>query len=325
MEFGSNNQQPLLSIAIPTWNRAEQLQVALRRLLPSISKFGRSIELIISDNGSEDNTQEIIAETLLSYDEINLNSFKHEVNTGFFGNFKKCISLGTGKYFWLLSDDDFLFEGVIETIMEILSSKADDVGAIFLDDWTNDESDVEKHSYNIVNKEDFFKIGGYRHTLISSVIYAHNVQGNDDIFDALQSNSLIGYPIFLKSVANYDSFGIIKGNALLKTNDEEVRFDALGIFTVELAECLKIGYEVLPTKIMDFIANQFLATLIFTHYKDFKYKGRYNNERNQSYGIFKYYLKYKNFWKYIFPVILLDNHAYDNFNKFVRKNITKSF
>jgi len=317
MEFGLNNYQPLLSIAVPTWNRAKQLEEALGRILPSVSKHSDVIEFIISDNASDDNTQEVISRTLDEFKGVNFVSFRHDVNSGFYGNFKKCISLGTGKYFWLLSDDDFVFDGVLDTIIDILSSKSLNVGAIFLNDWTEDAI-PQKHTFDIVDIETFFKIGNYRHTLISSVIYAHTVSGEDEIFEKLRSNSLIGYPIFLKAVSKFKEFAILNGNSLLKTNTE-VRFDALQIFTTDLAECLKLGYKYISKKTMDFISNQFISILVFTHYKDFRYRGRYNTDHNQSLNIFKFYTKYKNFWFYIFPLILLNESKYKKFDSFVRK------
>ena len=46
MEFGINKQYKLLTIAIPTFNRSETLDIALSHLAPQILKLNHLIELI---------------------------------------------------------------------------------------------------------------------------------------------------------------------------------------------------------------------------------------------------------------------------------------
>ena len=50
----------LLTIAVPTYNRAELLNKQLAWLAKSIKGYESECEIIISDNCSEDNTQEIV-------------------------------------------------------------------------------------------------------------------------------------------------------------------------------------------------------------------------------------------------------------------------
>ena len=50
----------LLSIGIPTFNRAELLHSALFSLAPQIKEFQGEVELIVSDNNSQDNTEEVV-------------------------------------------------------------------------------------------------------------------------------------------------------------------------------------------------------------------------------------------------------------------------
>ena len=45
---------PLLSICIPTYNRAQFLDVSLRELISQASEISDSIEIVISDNASTD-------------------------------------------------------------------------------------------------------------------------------------------------------------------------------------------------------------------------------------------------------------------------------
>jgi len=48
-----------LTIAIPTYNRADSLDRNLSILMPQVKRFRKSVEVIVSDNFSTDHTQEI--------------------------------------------------------------------------------------------------------------------------------------------------------------------------------------------------------------------------------------------------------------------------
>ena len=63
------NKQPLLSICIPTYNRAEILRRTLAKIT-SDKDFDEDIEIVISDNASTDNTQKVCQEFCASYKNI---------------------------------------------------------------------------------------------------------------------------------------------------------------------------------------------------------------------------------------------------------------
>ncbi len=59
----SPSEAPLLTIAIPTYNRSRYLREFLEALLPQIESAG-DVELLISDNASPDDTAQMLAEVL---------------------------------------------------------------------------------------------------------------------------------------------------------------------------------------------------------------------------------------------------------------------
>jgi glycosyltransferase involved in cell wall biosynthesis len=276
--------------------------------LPQIEKYPESIELIISDNASTDNTIEVIQARLKGYSSFSYLLFKQKENTGVFGNFHKCISLGTGKYFWLLSDYDYVFAGVVDVLIECL--KKEDIGAIFLNNWSNDKNSNESFKCKYVNKINFFKDRPFRHSLISSIIYAHTVHENDEVFESLKGNALIGYAVYLKAIRKYDKFAILTGNSLMARNNKEDRYNALWIFTVDLAACIKLAKDYYPNKITNKIANSFLITNTLIHYTNFKFYQKFDFERNKSLMIFNDYLKYREFWFKISPLIVYPKYLF---------------
>ncbi len=91
---------PLVTIAIPTYNRAASylplaLQSALDQTYPDI-------EVLVSDNASSDGTAALVS----GVRDPRLRYLRHAVNIGANGNFNFCLEQAAGDYFLLLHDDD---------------------------------------------------------------------------------------------------------------------------------------------------------------------------------------------------------------------------
>lgn len=110
----------LWSICIPTYNRAECLDINLKLIFEQLNKDNlEKLEILVSNNDSEDNTDNIVKKYInmgmpISY-------YRNETNIGPDGNFLQCVDKAKGKYVLLLGDDDFLVEGAIDCILSILS------------------------------------------------------------------------------------------------------------------------------------------------------------------------------------------------------------
>ncbi|MDK9714177.1 MAG: glycosyltransferase family 2 protein [Sulfuritalea sp.] len=92
---------PRLTIAIPTLNRAHCLA---RAIDSALSQVNADIEIIVSDNGSCDDTADVIAR----YDDPRLRKFQHEITMSpqAHGNF--LLEAARGEFFLGLSDDDYI-------------------------------------------------------------------------------------------------------------------------------------------------------------------------------------------------------------------------
>ncbi len=100
---------PLITIGIPTYNRArsylpETLESALAQTYPKI-------EVVVSDNGSTDDTQAVVE----SYDDPRIRYFKQEPPVTPNDNFNSCLQQARGAYFLLLHDDDKIDPDFVET------------------------------------------------------------------------------------------------------------------------------------------------------------------------------------------------------------------
>ena len=111
---------PLLSICIPTYNRAYLLEPMLEKLTPICNKL--SIPVYISDNCSTDNTQEIIKRFS---DKCEIYNIRQETNIGPDANFEYLIRNAQSKYKWLLSDSIVIHEDQTRSLIERLSKNED--------------------------------------------------------------------------------------------------------------------------------------------------------------------------------------------------------
>ena len=59
------NNTPCVSICIPTYNRARYLDSLLSSLADSLTEFPHSFEVVVADNCSEDNTQDVVARPIM--------------------------------------------------------------------------------------------------------------------------------------------------------------------------------------------------------------------------------------------------------------------
>jgi len=115
--------RPLLSVCIPTYNRAESLRRSLRWWIPQINESGGMVELVVSDNCSTDHTPQVIKEAL-QYGE-----FRHNRNSSNIGggpNMHKLASeFAQGDYVWLVGDDDLPGNGAVTRTLRALQNHPD--------------------------------------------------------------------------------------------------------------------------------------------------------------------------------------------------------
>lgn len=121
----------LLTIAIPTYNRARILKEGLSRLYQEWLALDNNsdIEILVSNNASPDNTDDVVKAIMAKGFPINYNVNKE--NIGGDANILKCYQMARGRFAWVLGDDDFIKEGSLRIIIEFLS-KHMDVGLVYL-------------------------------------------------------------------------------------------------------------------------------------------------------------------------------------------------
>lgn len=112
MKPGNASTLPLVSVLIPTHNRPDYLEIALKSALEQSYK---NIEIIISDNGDDAQSQERITPYLKRNSNI---TYYRKSGMTAVENFDKCLELSKGEYINYLMDDDVFHPDKIKRMMD---------------------------------------------------------------------------------------------------------------------------------------------------------------------------------------------------------------
>ena len=121
-------KNPLLSIAIPTYNRPQKLK---KCLLSVISQITDQVEIVVTDN-SENEESSFIVEELIVEMGVDIKYYHNEKNIGLDGNFYEGVQKSNGLYVHWLSDDDELMPGSLVILLNLLSEIRNTKSFIFL-------------------------------------------------------------------------------------------------------------------------------------------------------------------------------------------------
>lgn len=108
---------PKVSVGIPVYNGSKTIERALNSIL---NQDYTNLEVVISDNCSTDNTQEIVLK-YLEHDR-RVKYVRQELNLGATENFTKVFELTTGEYFMWAAADDFRSPEFVSSCLAHLQS-----------------------------------------------------------------------------------------------------------------------------------------------------------------------------------------------------------
>ena len=119
------SHKKLLTISIPTWNRSNLIKELLDELIAQVINYNLSgeIEILVSNNGSEDNTHEVLKELLTKYSFITYN--RNPVNIGANPNVMKSMQMASSEYLIFLGDDDRIKGGSLSGVIDFLKTHQD--------------------------------------------------------------------------------------------------------------------------------------------------------------------------------------------------------
>jgi len=111
---------PLVTVGVPTFNRAAMLQRAVESAL---AQEGVSLEVVISDNASTDGTAELCRRLAEADGRVRVLTQDH--NIGAHANLRAVLDAASAPHFAWLADDDWLGPGALRACLDVLSRRPD--------------------------------------------------------------------------------------------------------------------------------------------------------------------------------------------------------
>ena len=120
----------LLTIAIPTYNRANFLDLCLERIVEEVANLSNSQQSLIcvyvSNNASTDDTITVL-EKYQNLNTLDLKVVHHQESIGGNNNIVHCYQSVETPYAWVMGDDDVILQGGLLLVLAQLKSQMVDV------------------------------------------------------------------------------------------------------------------------------------------------------------------------------------------------------
>lgn len=110
----NSSVKPKISFCIPTYNRAEIVKTCVEHVL---QYEGDDIEVVVSNNGSEDNTLEL----LTGIKDKRLHVRSNDTNLGFNKNLYEVLKMANGEFCFISSDEDLIAIDKIPELIKFLT------------------------------------------------------------------------------------------------------------------------------------------------------------------------------------------------------------
>lgn len=224
----------LLTIAIPTYNRCNHLKKTLKTLVNQVKQFDDIIDILISDNNSNDSTEQLSKNYCSQYDFIRYN--RNKKNLGMDGNFVFCFENSISKYTWLLGDDDALVDSSISLIIDIIVKY--NPGLIHLNKQKNHDRGSNYQIFH--NKSNFLNKINFWITFISSNIVKTEFVKTVD-FKKYMNSYFTLVPVYLNSVKCSESNVFINKMLLMDPLDQKGNggYNIFKVFSINYLKILK--------------------------------------------------------------------------------------
>lgn len=196
--------RPIISFCIPTYNRCELVVKCVSEIL----KYnGDEIEVVVSNNASDDNTKV----ELEKIKDSRLKLFSNSENLGFTKNYILTLERAKGEFCFTLSDEDTTFADTISRLIEVVNNATE--GVIYTSPYaslknreTGEVEEVTIRNYEKEGKYEFNKLDAIEAIFIESYITGYILRRDAIPFDFINSDAcpdLNVYPqIFINLLLN---------------------------------------------------------------------------------------------------------------------------
>jgi len=276
------NNKLFLSICIPTYNRAPYLKKCLESIVRQVGN-NDEVEIIISDNVSDDNTSEIGAYYAKHYK--NVKYFRNETNIGGDRNFIRVLKLGNGKYLKLLNDYSAFKDGGAIKMLEIVKNHSENKEILF---FANGVSHLKKKDfYYSKDLNEFLRVCSFESQWISTIGF-----WNDD-FKTMISYYQFKTKSFFQTELLFENFNLGKKAVTYSrpildfshVHNKKIPFNFFDTFINSYFNTIIGGLKKekrISNSTYRIEKNRFFSNWVFTWYKKVKIKKNHNSEINDK-------------------------------------------
>lgn len=282
------NQKFILSICIPTFSRADLLKKTLESITTQAAFTQTTdIEIVISDNCSEDTTQDVCAIFVEAFPN-KIRSYHHKKPIFPELNFEFVMSKGSGTYLKLHNDNLTIRNGSLEEIIKVLRATAIEKPIVFFTNGNmrrDSQIEVLSNMNEFVSRVSYFStwIGGFGmwreefHSMTDIARNAHlRLLQTDVLFRLLESGkrAIVLYDIYFEGlpVGKKGGYNIAEvfGKNYLQILKEYRRPGMLDEAVFQQEKKTILLNHIIPYYFDTDINNAFEKTGFFTYMKDYQ-------------------------------------------------------
>lgn len=297
--------KPLLTIGIPTFNRAKYLDRCLDSIIKQLSDIDQSVELVVSNNASTDHTRSVVEK----YTQVtSIQYYENDINLGPDSTCAMCFEKANGKYVWILGDDEFLLEGSLKQIVNILIDK--DYGDVYLqcipyhsEDQLENKPVVSTESICFKDPLAFIKKIHYYVTFISGNIINKSILPSNLDYQKYMGTNIVQVGWTIKAIYAAQKNLFVETPLFAAKQNNSGGYQFVNTFAKNynfiLKDLVKEGYDKNIIKITNtnLIEGYFPANIIKLLY----FENRFDTE-NHYRALHNTFWRYKSFWTKLFPI-----------------------
>jgi abequosyltransferase len=234
--------QPLLTIAIPTYNRANYLDLCLRCIaeeLDSLSEKRRHlVKVYVSNNASTDHTDQIMSKyQSIKADEVEY--VRNQENIGADLNIVQCYTSAKTPYVWVLGDDDVILPGGLNLVLSVLENTKIDI--LYVNGYSYSENYLDEPRRgrgrsgvkNCTGALDFVRQTHVMLTFITASIVRSGVD-IESVNEATSGTKLLQMGWLLQLVRDGKRFAVIENRIFAAKIGNSGGYGAISVFGNEL-------------------------------------------------------------------------------------------
>lgn len=312
-------EPPLLSLCIPTYNRAKLLHEALTAIVGEIdSKDSSKIEIVISNNASTDHTVQVCSDFSESHSIIKWNII-HQTESVGADNVQIVTRYANGKYIWILSDDDIVLPGSITTILNAVDNNFD---AIIINHTSFSENILGQTDRYFQIKEDryFYNYNDAAVFLTSMISFLSIICFRSQLVEVDSYNFAFGSSLpqsymFLDALINSKTFVVLANPVLSTRLNNTGGYQVFEVFIENFTKLIRYGESKgLSKSAADDILRIHLTRFIFPLIVQLKTKsiGSLKPDWKQAKKLLRqYYSRDFHYWLLVFPSLYMKKQVLD--------------